>query len=131
MAQGKGPRERHRTGAPRADSSRPSRQCRSTAVAVWVPFFQILGLVDQQQPVRVPKFGRAEVTNVGTDRGVVPACPTDQVLHTACRGVTGVFCDRSALLGRQRRKQPGHEVPDPAPGVQAGSNVPRSCPSTR
>jgi hypothetical protein len=35
-------------------------------------------------------------------------------------GVACVFRDRPAVLGRQRRQQPGHEVPDPAPGLGPG-----------
>jgi hypothetical protein len=83
-------------------------------------FLQIACFIDHQDPLGVPEPGRDEIMDIGADQRVVPAGPADQILYPARSVVTGVFGDRPAVLDRQRREQPGHEVPDPAPRFGPG-----------
>src|SRR4051812_16399808 len=68
--------------------------------------------------------GSDKIPDIGTARRVVPTGPADQVLHASRVVVTGMFRDRPAVLHRQRRQQPVHEAPDPAPRLGSGEARP-------
>jgi hypothetical protein len=63
-------------------------------------FLQITRLVDDQHRFGIAELTADELTDVGTDGGVVPLHPGQQVLHPVRRGVAGMLGDAPAVLGR-------------------------------
>jgi hypothetical protein len=65
---------------------------------------QIPGLINDQYRTRVAKVLDHVVAQVVADRVVVPAGPTQQVLHAIGGVVPGVLGDRPAVRPRQPRE---------------------------
>jgi hypothetical protein len=80
---------------------------------VWVPFFEIAGLVDDQHRLGVAKALDQVGAEVVADAVVVPHRPAEQMLHPIRAGVADVLGDRPAVLAWQVGQQPEHERPGP------------------
>lgn len=75
------------------------------------------GLVDHQHRVLVVEVLQDVLAHVVAHAVGIPLGPAEQVLHAVRGGLPGPLGDAPAVLPRQVRQQPQHEVPHPAPGL--------------
>jgi hypothetical protein len=83
-------------------------------------FLQIAGLVRDQHRIGIAEMLDNVIAQVITQPVGVNSGPVQQVLHPVRACISGVFCDRPAVLTRQVRQQTEQQTLRPQPGLDPG-----------